>query len=173
MFFKRHTGALMFATTRNFLEALYPHWKETPLTFSSDGDRLRTGRIQGLLTRIDSVTDPGIIHVWYRLHKLNFVIKKVYKKSLDEAFMGTWTCLVFHLWCQQNLIQEMKRTCPKEATTRWVSMQSCSRWITTNIVQLGEHLDYKATRWAPTPLWCTFFFAVHSFSAEVRNVFTL
>ena len=36
--FQSHTGENMFATTFQFLDALYPLWKETLIAVSSDGD---------------------------------------------------------------------------------------------------------------------------------------
>eukprot|EP00171_Calliarthron_tuberculosum_P016065 IDg16065t1 len=169
--FERHTGEYMFETTCKFLDALYPQWKETLLAVSSDGARSMTGRVQGFLTRIGAVAAPGMMRVWCGLHQLYIVLQSVYNKALDEEFLSTFISLIGHLRRQQNLIQEMLSTCPKFATTRWVSMHSCSRWLTKNVVRVCEHLKEKAPRCAPAMVWWTFLFAVHAFADEARRVF--
>ena len=85
--------------------------------------------------------------------------------------MGILTSLIFHLRRQQNLIQDMQSTCPKVATTRWVSMQSSSRWITTNIIHVNEHLDNNKPHCNPPNRWWKFLFAVHAFVDEARRLF--
>ena len=67
-----------------------------------------------------------MICVWCGLHQINLVMQRVYKKALDDEFMGILTSLIGHLRRQQNIIQDIQSTCPKVATTRWVSMQSSS-----------------------------------------------
>ena len=64
----------------------------------------------------------------------------------------------------------MQSTCPKVATERWVSMQSSSRWFTTNIICVNEHLDNKKPHCTPPKRWWIFLFAVHAFADEARRV---
>ena len=116
--FQSHTGENKFATTYKFIDALYLLWKETLIAVSSNGYRLMKGRTQGLLTRIDRVTSHGMIRVWCGLHHLDLVMQRVYKKSLDNEFMGILTSLIGHIFRQHNLIQDMQSTCPKVATMR-------------------------------------------------------
>ena len=78
-----------------------------------------TGRIQGLLMRIDRVSIHGMIRVWYGLNQLDLVMQRVLKKALDDEFMGILTYLIGHICRQQNLIQDMQSTCPKVAIAIW------------------------------------------------------
>ena len=130
-----------------------------------------TGCTQGLLTRIDRVTNHGMIRVWCGLHQLDIVIHRVYKKSLDDEFMGILTSLIVRLLPQQNPIQDMHSTCPKVATMRWVSMHSSSRWLTTNIIRVNKHLGNKKPHCTLPKRWWTFIFALHAFADESCCVF--
>ena len=85
--FQGQTSENMFATTCKFLDAMYPLWKENLIEVSSDGDRLMTGRTQGLLRRIDRVNNHVMIRIWCGLHQLNLVTQRVYKK---HSMMSSW-----------------------------------------------------------------------------------
>ena len=112
-----------------------------------------------------------MICVWCGLHQINLVMQRVYKKALDDEFMGILTSLIGHLHRQHNLIQDMQSTCPNVATTIWVSMQSSSRWLTTNIIRVNKNLENKKPHCTPPKLWWTFLFVVHAFADEARHVF--
>ena len=85
--------------------------------------------------------------------------------------MGILTSLIGHLSRQHNLIQDMQSTCLKVPTTRLVSMQLISRWITTDIIHVNEHLDNKKPHCTPSKSWWTFLFVVHAFADEARHAF--
>ncbi|KAH6566146.1 hypothetical protein BASA60_009601 [Batrachochytrium salamandrivorans] len=99
-----------------------------------------TGRIQGLATRIDQCTAGKLIRIWCGLHQLDLVMQRVFKASLDEKFYSTLTALIGHLRRQQTLISAMRSTCPKVADTRWISMESCTNWLTSHCM----HWAYEA-----------------------------
>ena len=130
-----------------------------------------TGRTQGLLMWIDKVTSHGMIRVWCGLHQLDLVMQRVYKKALDNEFMEILKYLIGQLCRQYNLIQDMQSMCPKVATARWVLMQSSSRWLTTNIICVNEHLYNKKPHGTLPKCWWKFLFAVHAFADEARRVF--
>ena len=130
-----------------------------------------TGRTQGLLTRIERVTNHGMIHIWCGLHQLDLFLQRLYKKALDNEFMGILTSLIGHLHRQHNLIQDMQSTCPKFPTTRWVSMKSSSQWLTTKIICVNEHSDNKKPHCTPSKHWWKFLFVVHAFEDEACCVF--
>ena len=112
-----------------------------------------------------------MICVWCGLHQLDLVMQIVYKKALDNEFMGILTSLIGHLHRQQNIIQDTQSTCPKLATTRWVSMQLSSRWLTTNIFRVNKHFDNKKPHCTSPKHWWTFLFVVHAFADEACCVF--
>ncbi|KAH6578257.1 hypothetical protein BASA61_003987 [Batrachochytrium salamandrivorans] len=130
--FEQHTGENMFEVLVKFMDALYSPWREILISSSTDGARSMTGRIQGLATRIDQCTAGKLIRIWCGLHQLDLVMQRVFKASLDEKFYSTLTALIGHLRKQQTLISAMRSTCPKVADTRWISMESCTNWLTSH-----------------------------------------
>lgn len=170
--FERHTGAAMFDTLGKFLDSVVASWKGSTISVSSDGAASMTGRISGLATRIQQVCEPGMIRVWCGLHQLDLVMQRVYSSALDEQFHSTLTGLIGHLRRQQNLVTEMRTTCPKVAETRWLSMSSVAEWLTKHHVRVKQHLDEKKPPCAPSKKWWIFMFAVHAFSLEASAVFT-
>ena len=49
-------------------------------------------------------------------------------------------------------------------------MQLISRWLTTNIIHVNEHLDNMKLHCTPPKRWWIFLFAVHAFADEARRV---
>ncbi|KAH6601738.1 hypothetical protein BASA61_001822 [Batrachochytrium salamandrivorans] len=170
--FEQHTGENMFEVLVKFMDALYSPWREILISSSTDGARSMTGRIQGLATRIDQCTAGKLIRIWCGLHQLDLVMQRVFKASLDEKFYSTLTALIGHLRRQQTLISAMRSTCPKVADTRWISMESCTNWLTSHVITVQEHLHLKKPRCTPETTWWIFLFAVHALAYEAKIVFT-
>ena len=170
--FESHTGENMFSVVVKFMDALYPGWRDILVSSSTDGARSMTGRIQGLATRIGACTPGKLIRIWCGLHQLDLVMQRVFKEALNEDFYSALTALIGHLRRQQTLISNMRTTCPKVADTRWISMATCSSWLTNNIVAVQQHLLQKNPSCAPPITWWIFLFAVNAVALEAKAVFT-
>jgi hypothetical protein len=170
--FGRHTGELMFEALVRFMDALYLPWRETLVGISTDGDRSMTGRVQGLVTRVDAVTSTRLIRVWCGLHQLDLVMQQVFKRALDDEFYSNLTAVIGHLRRQQNLVTTMQSTCPKVADTRWMSMDKVATWLTSNSIALLEHFETKKPHCTPDKTWWLFLMAVQAFARESMLVFT-
>ena len=99
-------------------------------------------------------------------------MQSVYEAALGEQFYSTLTGLIGHLRRQQNLITEMRSTCPKVATTRWISMYSTTRWLIKHRDRIIQYLEDKRPSCSPDASWWLFLHAVGAFSTESKIVFT-
>lgn len=131
-----------------------------------------TGSVRGLVTRMSSECSPGLIQIWCGLHQLDLVMQGVYAAAFDEQFYSTLTALIGYLRRQQNLITEMRSTCPKVATTRWISMYSTASWLIKHRERIMQYLDDKRPPCSPDASWWIFLHAVAVFSSESKIVFT-
>ena len=170
--FERHTGEAMFDALSKFLDAVVARWKSCTIAVATDEVANMTGRTSGLATRIQQVCEPGMMRIWCELHQLDLVMQDVYASALDKDFYSTLTGLIGHLRRQQSLITEMRTTCPKVATTRWLSMSSVSEWLIEHHIRIKQHLDERKPPCAPSQKWWICIFAVHAFSLEASAVFT-
>ncbi|KAH9270731.1 hypothetical protein BASA83_007091 [Batrachochytrium salamandrivorans] len=130
------------------------------------------GKNPWLCDAVAEVTSTKLIRVWCGLHQLDLVMQQVFKSALDDDFYSTLTAVIGHLRRQQNLVATMRSTCPKVADTRWVSMDSVSTWLTTNIIALLEHFNTKKPHCTPDKTWWLFLLSVKAFAQESMLVFT-
>jgi hypothetical protein len=169
--FDRHTGHFQVLT--KFLDALLAdQWKHSCISVSSDGARNMTGRVQGLVSRLEQACTSDIIRIWCGLHQLDLVMQRVYKPALQNEFYRVLTALIGHLWRQQTLIAEMQSTCPKVADTCWASMYIATSWLCSKRLRILQHLDEKRPSCAQEKSWWIFLHAVNAFAMEAHNVFT-
>jgi hypothetical protein len=74
---ERLTGETIFNTFAKAMDALFPDWRETTTGASSDGEK-KTGRHQGVITRIHRVAKPGFMRVWCGAHQLDLCMQSFY-----------------------------------------------------------------------------------------------
>lgn len=169
--YDKHTGELLTRALIKFLDALHAPWRDILVGVATDGARSMTGRIRGVATLLEQeVSGRKLIRVWCGLHQLDLTMQRVLKAALDETFYGNMTAAIGHLRRQQNLVSEMRTTCPTVADTRWLSMGKCCRWFTANIINLQIHFNNKQPACAPDKTWWVFLFAVSSFAQEASKV---
>jgi hypothetical protein len=132
-----------------------------------------TGRVQGLVSRLEQACTSDIIRIWCGLHQLDLVMQRVYKPALQNELYRVLTALIGHLWQQQTLIAEMQSTCPKVADTCWASMYIATSWLCSKRLRILQRLDEKRPSCAPEKSWWIFLHAVNAFAMEAHNVFTL
>ena len=130
-----------------------------------------TGRIRGLATRIEEVVQSGIVRVWCGLHQLDLKMQIVFQRGWDEEFLSILTALIGYLRRQQNLVSEMRATCPKMANTCSLSMGKISRWLCGNRVRVRQYLDEKQHACSPPLICWMFLFALNAFVEEANSVF--
>jgi len=170
--FERHTGDAMFYILGKFIDSVLAPWKVINTAVLNDGAANMTGRIIGLTTRIQKVCDPGLVKVWFGLHQLDRVMLEVYSSSLEDYLYSTLTGMIGHLRRQQNLITDVRTTCPKVTDTCWLLISSVAEWLTEHYIRVKKHLDEKKPTCAnPQKCWILMF-SVHAFSAEDSAVFT-
>jgi hypothetical protein len=109
-------------------------WNGKLIGVATDGARNMTGRHSGAVTRFSIGTLPGFYCIWYAAHQLDLVSQEVMSCLRDETFCGTLPSCISHLRRQQNLVSSMNTTCPKVASTRWISLGRICNW-------LGKHRD--------------------------------
>ena len=169
----RHTGEAMFDLTCNLLDVLCPDWHKRVIGCTSDGARNMTGRHAGIVTRLQQVAEPNFIRVWCLAHQVDLVIGFIYDQLLKEPFFSTLTALIAYLRRQQNLVSEMRSTCPKVALTRWLSMSKNMLWFKKHRIRIFSYLDDKRPACTPTASWWVLCAAVQRFSCEVAITFKL
>jgi hypothetical protein len=117
-----------------------------------------TGRARGLAKRLGQSKAANLIRIWCGLHKLDLVMRRIFKKALDEGFYSVLKTVIGHLHRQQNLITSMRSTCPLIADVCCISMELSLTCLKRNIIQLQNHFDLKKPRCTPAKEWRLFTF---------------
>lgn len=169
--YERHTGESMFNLIVEFLDVFYMDWKLRVIGLTSDGDRSMTGKVKGVITRLQQILGPGTIRVWCGLHQLDLVMRAVFETSLNEKFLDKLTTLIGYLRRQYNLIQEMNATCPKYSNVRWLSMGTVLNWLQKNQEPVENYLVLKKVDWAPSKSWWLFLHILNVLVQEANNTF--
>jgi hypothetical protein len=87
---ERHTGETIFNTFAQAMDAPFPDWRETITGASSDGEKMMTGRHQGVIKRIHRVVKPGFMRVWCGAHQLDLCMLSFYL-AIPDTFYSTFT----------------------------------------------------------------------------------
>ncbi|KAH6561878.1 hypothetical protein BASA60_011317 [Batrachochytrium salamandrivorans] len=169
---KRHTGQSMFGMVAKVLDVIRTVWRDSLIGVATDGARNMTGLHVGLLTFLDNATGPNFIRVWCGAHQLDFIMADVYQNLLQDDFYSVLVALIGYLRRQQNLIAEMKTTCPKVAITRWLSMIKVMTWFKKHRIAVQAYLDEKLPSCRPSAAWWVLMMTVHSFAQEASLVLT-
>jgi hypothetical protein len=77
--FDRHTGDIMSTMVSKFLTMLYPNWTIRLLGLTSDGAYIMTGRVAGVVTRLDAAmhNDCSLIRIWCGVHQIDLVMEDI------------------------------------------------------------------------------------------------
>jgi len=120
-FVGRHTGLATFEMFEKLFDAVWPLWKDKLIGCSTDRAANMTGRLSGVVTRIQKVVNPNFMRVWCLLHQIDVIMQKVYKQA-GCNFYKTLTSIISFLRRQKNLVEEMQAICPNFSAIRWASM---------------------------------------------------
>lgn len=170
--FERHTGDYMFELFERLFNVLDPSWKNKVLGVTTDGAKNMTGRHRGAVTRIQNAVLPyGFYRIWCALHQLDVVIQKCVLEYFCDDFYSTLTGLIGYLRRQQNLVQAMKKKCPKVADTRWLSLGRVCNWFCENKLDVCQYLNVKKPTCTPKSQWWLYLAACATIIKEVNVAF--
>jgi hypothetical protein len=169
--FERHTGKYMTELIAKLFDAVFTDWRISMIGLSTDGDRTMTGRIRGVVTRIEQMLGPGVVRVWCGLHQLDLVMQSMFESAFDESFLDKLTTLIGFLRRQQNLIARMRSKCPKFCAVRWLSMGKVLDWLALHQDDVRKYLVEKRVSWEPDEYWWIFLHAIVAIVKEANIVF--
>ena len=121
---EQHTGQYQFNLVVTLLDVLAPNWRHQLIGIAIDGASSMTGCIKGTSACLTKECHSQIFQIWCGAHQLDLVMKRAFDKLCNERFLDTLTSVTGRLRCQQNLIANMKSTCPTFVTTWWISRKS-------------------------------------------------
>ena len=91
---------------------------------------------------------------------------------MSEKFLATLTGVTGHLWLQQNLIQDMKSTCPKFTMTLWISKGKVLNWFTANCVRLLLHFSEIKLACSPLMEWWLVVIIIQALVERIEKTFS-
>jgi len=92
----RHTGLATFEMFEKLFDTVCPLWKEKLIGCSTNEVANMTGRLSGVVTRIQNVVKPNFMRVWCLLHQIDIIMQKVYKR-VGCNFYKTLTSIISFL----------------------------------------------------------------------------
>jgi hypothetical protein len=172
LMFDRHTRDIMSTMVSKFLTVLCPDWTIRLLGLTSDGARNMTGRVVGVVTRLDAAmhSDCSLILIWCGAHQLDLVMEDIMNNVIKERFFSVMTRFITHLTRQQNLIVEMQTTCPR-VVNRWLSTEKVISWFKIHRPELLAHIESKQPDSAPPHLWWVALLSMHHFTTRAAVTF--
>jgi hypothetical protein len=170
--FDRHIGDIMSTMVSKFLTVLCPDWTICLLGLTSDGACNMTGRVAGVVTRLNAVmhSDCSLIQIWCGAHQLDLVMEDIMSNVIKERFFSFMIGFITHLTRQQNLIAEMQTTCPR-VVNHWLSMEKVISWFKIHRPQLLAHIESKQLASAPLRLWWVALLLMHHFTTRAIVTF--
>jgi hypothetical protein len=89
-------GEVMFTMVDSFLSVLCPDWKIRLLGVTSDGARNMTGRVAGVVTRIDNAMNEAcqLTRIWCGAHQLDLVMEYIMSHVIKQRFFSALTGLL-------------------------------------------------------------------------------
>jgi hypothetical protein len=153
-------------------DAICPLWKHKLIGCSTDGAANMTGRLSGVVTRIQNVVKPNFIRVWCLVHQIDIVMQKVYKDAGCD-FHKTLTSIISFLRRQKNLVEEMQAICSNLSATRWGSMSLVARFLVEKRAEIATYFAEidSPDRWdqLPTPAFWILISVVSEISSHVSE----
>ena len=93
-------GEVMFTMVDSFLSVLCSDWKIRLLGVTSDGARNMTGRVAGVVTRIDNAIHEACCQlacIWCDAHQLDLVLEYIMSHIIKQRFFSVLTGFITHL----------------------------------------------------------------------------
>jgi len=164
--FDRHTGDIMFTMVSKFLTVPCLDWTIHLLGLMSNGARNMTGRVAGVVTRLDAAmhSDCSLIWIWCGAHQLDLVMEDIMNNVIEERFFSVMIGFITHLTRQQMLIIEMQTTCLR-VVNRWLSTKKVISWFKIHRPQLLAHIESKFRSTSPLVGCISFWASFHHLSS--------
>jgi hypothetical protein len=89
----------MSTMVSKFLTVLCPDWTIRFLGLTSDEARTMTGRVAGVITRLDVAmhSDCSLIQIWCGVHQLDLLMEDIMNNVIKERFFLVMTGFITHL----------------------------------------------------------------------------
>jgi hypothetical protein len=168
---ERHTGEYQFNLVVSLLNVHAPNWRHQLVGIATDGASTMSGCIKGTSTRLSNECHSRIFRIWCGAHQLDLVMKRAFNKLCNEKFLDTLTSVMGHLRRRQNLIADMKSTCPTFVTTRWMSMGKLLKWLIDKRVRLMRHFTEKKPACTPSIEWWIVVAVIYPLVQRVKATF--
>jgi hypothetical protein len=139
-------------------------WKGKLIWIATDGARKMTGRHSSAVARLASGAFPGFYRIRCGAHQLDLIIQDVTFGPCGDTFYRTLTSYISHLGRQENLVSSMKTTCPKVASTRWLSLGRVCTLFGKYRDIIVDHFEGRAPASTPPPLWWILLLSVLAFN---------
>lgn len=153
------------------LEVLCPIWRDKLVGICSDGSDLAHSASHVIVDRFRAESSGSLIRTWSAAHQLDLVIRSVYRSVLDESFSDTLAKLIAYLRRQDNLVAEMKSTCPKVVSSSWLSVERALSWIKAHRIRILEYMDEKKPSCMPSMSWWVLAMALYEFTHAVGKTY--
>jgi hypothetical protein len=150
--FDQHTAINIFNLTTKFLDAVCPSWRKKLIGIASDGANVMTGRIGGVVTRLEKESIFPVHRTWCMLHQIDLVAKHCLNSLFDGEFMSLVNRIANSLRKQETLIREMGSKCPK-MTTRWLAMGSWAQWQLQHYEDLEQFFSGRRSNQVKPTEW--------------------
>jgi hypothetical protein len=70
-----------------------------------------------------------------------------------------------------TFVADMKATCPRVVTTRWLSLEKASAWLVQNVIEVHAHINAREPACASSSVWRVTLYAVNRVMEDVTPVF--
>ena len=83
----------------------------------------------------------NLIKFWYGAHQINLVATRIIRNYCNENWYYTFTGLIEHPWCHNNLVNFVQTMYTKVAATIWMSLCKVLRllaWYCTRLIYYLE-----------------------------------
>ncbi|KAI2492556.1 hypothetical protein MHU86_22007 [Fragilaria crotonensis] len=168
---ERHTGEYQANLVVSLLDVLALNWRHQLIGIATDGASTMTGSIKGTCTRLSNECHSRVFRIWCGAHQLDLVMKRAFNRLCNEKFLDTLTSVTGHLRRQQNLIADMKSTCPMFVTTRWLSMGKLLKWLIDKRLRLLQHFNEKKPACTPSIDWWIVVAVIYPLVQRVETTF--
>jgi hypothetical protein len=150
---ERRTEEYQFNLVTIFMNHIDQTWQKKLIGIASEGAFTMTGCVRGVASRLCRDCASDVFRIWCNAHQLDLVMKRVFHNLLDDEVVTMLTGVTGHLRRQQNLITEMKSSCPLLVETRWIWMGNLLKWLKNNRIRLMEHFERKRPQYTPPVHW--------------------
>jgi hypothetical protein len=124
-----------------------------------------------MVTQLERMCGPGSYRVWCAAHQLDLLVQAGLVSMFNEEFVHRIQGITGYLRRQKNLIVQMKATCPRFISTRWLSIGRLINWLFKKRRDVLHHFETKKPPCRPPNQWWIEACALKSFINRVDITF--